>query len=607
MLRKRLLLVASLISATILITLMPANSASISGTTCTKLSATKTVANLKYTCIKSGKKLIWNKGIKIQSAISPSPSPSVSPTPVSSPSPIPSPTPTKNVILPQAGTLCKVIGEKVFDQNGYVRCSWNGHANTLQEAENNKVWRYFSVTKLSSSKENNYKTIPTENAICNASGDTWDLADGILECRWTHSKVLKWIKINTVKSTFLNAKSPESIDVCKLQNSASTANQTGRNEGKIAGFPFGIDKNRKPEMYLEGTNEVLIVPVDFQDFVGGAGLQEQLAYDKKYLVGWYDYFSHGKSKFNVTTIDHWVRMPKNRAEYPTDGKTTNALNTGNQVMGVQAQVFIDEITKEVDLRKFTTVYMFFPNGEYALNDLIVRGHLFNIKEGQAHLNFFSWGRNLEGMETLKWAFYIHETLHDFNLIGHAPGNGWPLGIMTNQSGISLALNPYEQFLMGWLPVDQIYCDDARNLRTATVSLTPVEREDNQTKMAIIALSNKKAIVVESHGIDKWSNFKFGDREFPPGFYSIMAYVVDLDKVAAPPIKADGSSLSNDDWAWAVWQKVDGQTSNGFNLSVGEGKNLADYVAVLGDSFTIEGVKIEFIATGDHETIRISKV
>jgi hypothetical protein len=40
--------------------------------------------------------------------------------------------------------------------------------------------------------------------------------------------------------------------------------------------------------------------------------------------------------------------------------------------------------------------------------------------------------------------------------------------------------------------------------------------------------------------------------------------------------------------------------------VGDRKNLADYVAVLGDSFVIEGVRIKFVGTGDYETIEISK-
>jgi hypothetical protein len=137
-------------------------------------------------------------------------------------------------------------------------------------------------------------------------------------------------------------------------------------------------------------------------------------------------------------------------------------------------------------------------------------------------------------------------------------------------------------------------------------LSPVEREDRQTKMALIKISPTKLVVIESHGIDKWSNFKFGDREFPPGFYSVMAYVVDLDKTFAPPVNGDGSSQGNDDWAWAVWQKVNGGASNGFNISVGSGKNLADYIAVLGDSFIIEGIKIKVVGTGDYETIEISK-
>jgi hypothetical protein len=134
----------------------------------------------------------------------------------------------------------------------------------------------------------------------------------------------------------------------------------------------------------------------------------------------------------------------------------------------------------------------------------------------------------------------------------------------------------------------------------------VEREDKQTKMAVIRLSPTKAIVVESHGIDKWSDFKAGGREFPPGFYSVMAYVVDLDKAVAPPVNSDGSSVLNDDWAWAVWQKVSGGRSNEFNLQYFDWNRVNDYVAVLGDSFVIEGVRIKFVGTGDYETIEISK-
>jgi len=579
------------------------------GAKCTKAGSTATVGGKKFTCIKSGTKLVWNKGVAVKAAPKPNLNPVFKPeepTPAPTPVSTPTPTPTPEVLLPREGSQCPVIGQKISNGSATMRCSWGGHANTTEEAIQRLFWRKFEVPKFSTSKSNSYPTTPIEKADCYNSGDTFDVAGGILECRWVTGRKLQWIKINTVKKTFANAKSPVSIDICKLQMSASKADRTGRNSGGgMVGFPL-VD-SAKNGMFVKGTNEILYVPIDFPDFPGGSGLKEQLAYDKKMLVEWYDYFSNGQSKFNVTTIDSWLRMPKERSSYPTNAKNIEATgSTSNQRQRMQAQPFIDEISKQVDLRKFSTVFVFYPDGEYALGDFIIRNQPFQTKEGEHRLNYFSWGRNLEGMETLKWSYYIHETLHDFNIIGHAPGNGWPLGMMTNQSGISYAINTWEQFVLDWLPSEQIYCDDAANLKTATISLSPVEREDKQTKMAVIKLSPTRAIVVESHGIDKWSSFNFGDRAFPPGFYSVMAYIVDLDKQVAAPVNNDSSSLNNDEWAWAVWQKVTGGQSNQFNINVGDRKNLAEYVAVLGDSFVIDGVRIKFVGTGDYETIEISR-
>ena len=457
-----------------------------------------------------------------------------------------------------------------------MKCTWLG--GPTNDFLKNLQWIYNKVTKVSSSTSNNYANTPLESENCRNSGDTFDVPGGFLECRWVHGKSLKWVKINTIRKSFTNAKSPVSLDMCKLQNSDSVADRTGRNSYGYVGFP-AINTNRH-RMNVKGVNEVLVVPIDFPDFPGGNEVIAQLEYDKKWMADWYRYFSNGQAQFNVTTIDKWIRMPKERSAYPSDAKTFDATAADhNRRMADQAQAFIDEITKYFDLRKFSTVYFFYPDGEITFVDFIVRNQVFKTKEGDVLLNLFSWGKNLEGMETLKWSYYIHETLHDFGITMHAPGNGWPLSIGTNQSGISLALNPWEQFVLDWMPADQIYCDDITTLKTAPISLSPV---------------------------DKWSDFEFGDREFPPGSYSIMTYIVDLDKNVAPPINSDGTSLGNDEWAWAVWQKVSGERSNEFNKWVGDGKNLGDYVAVLGDSFVIEGVRIKFVGTGDYETIEISR-
>ena len=46
------------------------NAAVKAGSSCSKVGATSTVSGKKYTCIKSGKKLVWNKGVTVKKASS---------------------------------------------------------------------------------------------------------------------------------------------------------------------------------------------------------------------------------------------------------------------------------------------------------------------------------------------------------------------------------------------------------------------------------------------------------------------------------------------------------------------------------------------------------
>ena len=61
---------------------MSASGAVKAGAPCTKLNSAATVSGIKYKCIKSGKKLIWNKGVKLST-----PMPAVLPTPTPTPTP----------------------------------------------------------------------------------------------------------------------------------------------------------------------------------------------------------------------------------------------------------------------------------------------------------------------------------------------------------------------------------------------------------------------------------------------------------------------------------------------------------------------------------------
>jgi hypothetical protein len=45
--------------------LIPANAAAKAGAKCTKAGITEVVKDKSYTCVKTGKKLAWNKGVKV--------------------------------------------------------------------------------------------------------------------------------------------------------------------------------------------------------------------------------------------------------------------------------------------------------------------------------------------------------------------------------------------------------------------------------------------------------------------------------------------------------------------------------------------------------------
>ena len=572
------------------------------GATCKSLNKKTTVQSKTYTCVKKGKKLVWSKGVinkesKQAAPVVPS-NPNNEPSSDKTSNPQPNPSSNEKQ-LPVLNSSCSNIGTRIPTSNGYIRCDWPGGATSVG------FWRMYNVRTISTSVSNNYKAKPQEGKACEGAGDTFDVPGGYLECRWTFGQKLEWIKINTVKQSFTNTESPQGIDVCRLKNSDATPQPGYRNQGHQVGFP--MENINRHGMDPKGSNEVLVVGVDFPELRGNIqDLKKINEHDVKWMTDWYRYFSNGMTKFNVTTLDYWVNSPRSAASYIVTGNDGNSA-TSNNFLARASQPFIDLITEEIDLRKFSTVYMIFPDGETTFDmDLIVRNERFKIKEGEVNLNFFGWGHDMEMNNSDRWTFYIHETLHDFGIVGHAPGNGWPLGMMQNQSGISMAMNPYEQFLLDWLPDNQIFCQDANSLRKVKVSLSPLEREDKQTKMVLIRLSATKLIVVQAHGIDKWSSFDWAPTNFPPGFYAVMAYVVDLNKVFAPPVSADQRSLSNYESAWAVWQKVVGGPSTKESIAIAFGENLFEHVAVLGDSFLIEGIRIKVVGTGDFETIEISK-
>jgi hypothetical protein len=71
-------------------------------------------------------------------------------------------------------------------------------------AQSKGAWTPLVSKKISTSASNNYKIVPIADQACESYGDTFDVPQGYLECRWVNGKNLRWIKINNVKQAFVN-------------------------------------------------------------------------------------------------------------------------------------------------------------------------------------------------------------------------------------------------------------------------------------------------------------------------------------------------------------------------------------------------------------------
>ena len=97
--------------------LPPANAAVKAGSTCTKQGVKQISAGKSFTCVKQGKKLVWNKGVAVKKPAAPVvalPQPSASPVPQPSVEPSPSPTIKKISFTPKKGSMIPKITKPIL-------------------------------------------------------------------------------------------------------------------------------------------------------------------------------------------------------------------------------------------------------------------------------------------------------------------------------------------------------------------------------------------------------------------------------------------------------------------------------------------------------------
>jgi hypothetical protein len=250
-----------------------------------------------------------------------------------------------------------------------------------------------------------------------------------------------------------------------------------------------------------------------------------------------------------------------------------------------AQEVVSIADPYVDFTNSDFVFVLFPKSiKLGVPDLGMHNWRVETNEGPVK-NLFGGSEYFYDRGFDLWSFWIHEWGHPMGLAGHAPRSS--ISIMDNQNGNSVMLNVWDTFFSGWMGGDELYCMPIEE-KSKEITLIPLERLQRGPRGVIVPISDTNALVIESHRAEGW-----GKRMSGTASYGVSVYWIDTTSDTNRYVGTDGIIDSDLGEKWADHVVPSGGTRP-FDL------------LFKGDKVTYRGVTVEFVKTGDYDTVRITK-
>ena len=550
----RLIVLAALLP---LVLVAPVSNAAVkAGSTCTKQGVKQISGGKSFTCVKQGKKLVWNKGVAVKKPAAP-------------------------VVAPAAS-----------DDSG-------------------------SSTKVPATQPT--EVLVTEGESCDQMGKRTKSANELFECRKIVGNKLVYIRITNNFAPVSNPASPDPLSTCQLPDMRTTKlwnrpgiayppspfpgfSATGTFKIIVVGFDFpDAAGSAAPSSYWES------------DLKNSSEWVKWYSNDKvKYNFVTVDKWLRAPRP--ATAYENENESSKAAGSNTLSlGGVTDAEKTGEFLKLLEAEVDISNTTAIWIYHPPTVVGKL--TGQWYDRDV----KYVSPKYGKISASLFAIGGDTWYSMRTRWGYLMHEMLHSHGIFGHSPKIPWRIGILSTGDSWSTALLSWDSLATGWTDPDELYCVSKSKVTSTDIKLVPLEREQEGYRVAMIKLNDHQLLMVESHRKDKWSDglapgftgvmvtlvdtTKNTTWDNPEGFAnpSSVGVALKIPGVNHGPYQSVGAPHPNPGNEYRGVGVI-----NGIGVAGDKEGWDQDYFMYQGESILHEGIKISLLSTGDNDTIRIEK-
>ena len=446
---------------------------------------------------------------------------------------------------------------------------------------------------------------PKAGSSCKKIGQTINFGSSQLECRWIANGKKVYFQISKKVKDLPPIQSPEPFTTCRVPDQIRTKIDNWTAPLSIA-YP-----SVKSTLNPAGSNSYLFFPIDFADAVGTGSPEKILKPEVAKINEWFSWYSNGKASIKIDYPKNWVRSSYRASELITFRDPGNPGNPKDKLSDARLiGALLSDVEKIYDLSKYQGVYFMPSMSAKTLQHGVFLNNTFQTSKGTFTGGGYIYANTAFERDEFIWAFVMHDFLHSFGLALHAPDQQLPFGMQSSPTG-GLGINEWDSMSLDWTLPEDVYCVSKENLKTAEVTLVPIEREQEGVQSIMIKLSASRVLVIESHRRDKWGT------KFAPGFYGVTTFLVDTS-VQNDPSKPDSETTRFANYLLnpatkhgkiverRPWEEID---KNGVRTTgwVTEPTWDLNYVLYQGESFTTNGIKITLVKSGDNDTVRVTKV